>query len=145
MDILVIGTGMYVSGRGTEGFGTIMPSIIEWKRNGGDLNSIYMVGTNRKRSLEAFYKVEMLQKLAGVNVDLEVYPKIEDQNLFAYRKVLNFINKPACAIVAVPDHLHFEITKDCLNAGLHTLVVKPLTALISEAKSLIELAKKHNL
>jgi len=62
MDILVIGTGMYASGRGTEGFGTIMPSIVEWKRNGGDLNSIHMVETNKKRSLEAFYKVEKLRQ-----------------------------------------------------------------------------------
>ena len=69
MDILVIGTGMYVSGQGTDGFGTVLPSIIEWKRNGGDLNSIHMVGTNRKRSLEAFYKAEMLQKLTGEKWD----------------------------------------------------------------------------
>jgi len=34
---------------------------------------------------------------------------------------------PGCAIVAVPDHLHYEVTSACLEKGLHTLVVKPLT------------------
>ena len=32
MNIVIIGTGMYVSGRGTDGYGTILPAIIEWKR-----------------------------------------------------------------------------------------------------------------
>ena len=32
MKILVIGTGMYVTGRNTDGFGTILPSIIEFQR-----------------------------------------------------------------------------------------------------------------
>ena len=32
MKILVVGTGMYVTGRKTKGFGTIFPSIIEFQR-----------------------------------------------------------------------------------------------------------------
>ena len=32
MKILVIGVGMYVTGRGTNTFGTIFPSIIEFQR-----------------------------------------------------------------------------------------------------------------
>ena len=33
MKILVIGTGMYVSGRNTKQYGTIFPSIVEFQRN----------------------------------------------------------------------------------------------------------------
>ena len=33
MKILIIGTGMYVTGRNTDGYGTIFPSIIEFQRN----------------------------------------------------------------------------------------------------------------
>ena len=32
MRILIIGTGMYVTGRGTDGYGTIFPAIIEFQR-----------------------------------------------------------------------------------------------------------------
>ena len=52
---------------------------------------------------------------------------------------------PACAIVAVPDHLHYEVASACLEKGLHTLVVKPLTPTVKEARKLIFLAKKQNL
>ena len=33
MNIVVIGAGMNVCGRKTEGYGTIMPAICEWKKN----------------------------------------------------------------------------------------------------------------
>jgi len=46
LNIVVIGTGMYVSGRGTDGFGTILPSIIEWKRGGNSIGKVVLVGTN---------------------------------------------------------------------------------------------------
>ena len=45
----------------------------------------------------------------------------------SYLDVLDKIKLPGCAIVAVPDHLHYEVTSACLEKGLHTLVVKPLT------------------
>ena len=45
MTIVIIGNGMYVSGRGTKGYGTIMPAIFEYIRRGG--SSIKeIVGTN---------------------------------------------------------------------------------------------------
>ena len=30
IDIVVIGAGLYVCGKGTEGYGTILPAIFEW-------------------------------------------------------------------------------------------------------------------
>lgn len=32
LNILVIGTGMYTCGTGTETYGTVMPAVFEWKR-----------------------------------------------------------------------------------------------------------------
>ena len=60
-------------------------------------------------------------------------------------QILEQIELPGCAIVAVPDHLHFDVTSACLEKGLHTLVVKPLTPSVKEAKDLISLVKKKNL
>ena len=47
--------------------------------------------------------------------------------------------------VVVPTNLHYKVVKDCLNAGKHVLVEKPITSHSKEAKELIELAKKKNL
>ena len=35
INILIIGGGMYVAGRGTDSDGTIMPAVLEARRQGG--------------------------------------------------------------------------------------------------------------
>ena len=74
MKILIIGNGMYISGRGTNGFGTVMPGVLEYIRGGGDVIEVHMVGTNLKRSLAAASKVEELMQQAGVSLKLITYP-----------------------------------------------------------------------
>ena len=145
MKILIIGNGMYISGRGTNGFGTVMPGVLEYIRGGGDVIEVHMVGTNLKRSLTAASKVEELMRQAGVSVKLITYPDNVEKDKKAYKKVLNKIENLTCAIVSVPDNLHFSVTMDCLEAGLHTLVVKPLTPTVKEAKDLIKLATNKKL
>ena len=145
MNFIIIGTGMYVSGRSTDGYGTILPAIIEWKRNGGDLDKVLMSGTNRKHSIEALEKIKKLQEFTGVSIQIDIYPYDKEIDKHAYKHALDSIEKPACAIVAVPDHLHYDITKACLEAELHTLVVKPLTPTVKEAMELIGLAEKKKL
>jgi predicted dehydrogenase len=63
---------------------------------------------------------------------------------FAYRRILKELPRPACAIVVVPDHLHTPIAADVIRAGVHPLVVKPLTRSVREARELIELAENCN-
>ena len=46
------------------------------------------------------------------------------------------------AVVEVtPTHLHYSITKDILDAGLHCLLEKPFTLNLNEAEELVELAE----
>tara|TARA_B100000315_G_scaffold248246_1_gene277911 strand:+ start:91 stop:1239 length:1149 start_codon:yes stop_codon:yes gene_type:complete len=137
--------GMYVTGRGTDGYGTILPAISEWKRKRISDGKIIMVGTTGEHSQRALEKVNLLQEMTGVSMDIEVYPKSDENDPKAYIEVLDSIQQPACAIVAVPDHLHYEVTKDCLDAGLHTLVVKPLTPTVKETEKLIKLANEKTL
>jgi predicted dehydrogenase len=145
MNIVVIGTGMYVSGRRTDGYGTILPAVLEYKRAGGDVNEVHLIGTNRVHTFEAQAKAEDLMLRTGISVNLKTYPDDVEKDPDAYKKVLEKITSSACAIVAVPDHLHFEITRSCLEAGFHTLVVKPLTPTVKEAVKLIKLAESKNL
>jgi predicted dehydrogenase len=44
--------------------------------------------------------------------------------------------------VAVPTALHHQVASDCLRAGLHVLVEKPMTVTLAEADELIALATK---
>ena len=41
--------------------------------------------------------------------------------------------------------MHYEIAKECLEANIHTLIVKPLTPTYAEGLDLVNLAKKNRL
>jgi predicted dehydrogenase len=47
--------------------------------------------------------------------------------------------------IATPHHLHAPIALDCLRAGLHVFVEKPIANRISEADKMVEVAKAKNL
>ena len=145
MNIVVIGNGMYVSGRGTNGYGTVIPAILEYKRSGGKVTKVYIIGTNKNNSIEAKDKALSLIKETGVEIKLETYPNKERLNKNIYKEVLSKIAQPACAIIAVPDHLHFTVTKETLNSGFHSLVVKPFTTKLEDGKELCKLARNKNL
>ena len=44
---------MYVSGRGTDGYGTILPAISAFQKEMNSLSRVFIVGTNVQRTQEA--------------------------------------------------------------------------------------------
>jgi predicted dehydrogenase len=146
MNVLIIGNGVYVSGRGTDGFGTVLPAVLEHQRVFGNLDTVTLVGTQSEHAEEAKSKVQRLMELTNVSVNVDSLP-LENCNVRypakAYKEVLDRVSGPTCAIVVVPDHMHYEITRECLIKRLPTLVVKPLTTTVAEAKDLIYLCEKH--
>lgn len=47
--------------------------------------------------------------------------------------------------VVVPTQYHFAVARDCLEAGCHVLLEKPITQTVAEADALIALAAGHKL
>ncbi|MCQ9206937.1 MAG: Gfo/Idh/MocA family oxidoreductase [Omnitrophica bacterium] len=142
LNIVIIGAGMYVSGRGTDGYGTVMPAIGEWKRNNisGD---IQIVGTSRESVGIARNKIDELKRNMRVEIAIRYFPEDEDYNPRCFREVISKISKPAACIVCVPDNLHGEIAYFAAENGLHTLVVKPLAPTLEEVRALIEVQEKN--
>lgn len=142
--VLVIGTGMYVCGRNTDGFGTVLPVLAGAKAT-GLVRDIYVAGTSAEGIEIAQGKLAGLNARLGTRVEIKGFPDKDDgRNPFAYRKALSEIPRPACAIVVVPDHLHAAVAEDVIRAGLHLLVVKPLAPTLPEARRMVDLAKAHH-
>jgi len=59
-----------------------------------------------------------------------------------YRELLDAID---IASIVVPTEAHFEIARECLLAGVHVLVEKPITRTLEEADALIELEQRSGL
>ena len=56
-----------------------------------------------------------------------------------------WLGKIDAAVVAVPTQQHFAVVKDCLEAGVHALVEKPIATTLAEADGLLELARAKGL
>jgi predicted dehydrogenase len=63
-----------------------------------------------------------------------------------YRALLARVDARIEAVcVAVPTEKHHAVVRDCLEAGVHVLVEKPLSRTLHEADSLLELARAKGL
>jgi len=142
LNVLVVGAGMYVSGRGTAGYGTILPALYQAKRKG--LVKSVTVCATKKSSVDALKaKNKELSNLFKDFIEIKALPEAESWNKNAYLEALGKGDYD-CGIVAVPDHLHFEIGKSLIERGIHTLIVKPFTPDLNSAIELERLARSHN-
>lgn len=141
LNILVIGTGMYVCGRGTDGYGTVMPAIYEWKKENSH-GDVYITGTGSEGIAIAKEKLRELGHKTGLKISIKFFPEADKNTSDAYKEAIQEIPKPACAIVVVPDNLHREVAGAAIEGGLHTLVVKPLAPTLKEVTELIALQQK---
>ena len=57
----------------------------------------------------------------------------------------DLIGKVDAVSVSTPTSSHYEVAREFLKAGVHTLIEKPITLKLEEADELIDLARKNNL
>lgn len=81
---------------------------------------------------------------AVVDVDKEragqIAEKLGAQAYTDYREILDKVDMVS---IVTPTQQHAEVTSDCLAAGVHVLLEKPMTQTLDEAQSLIDLAQKN--
>lgn len=137
MRILVVGAGMYVTGRGTPDLGTVLPSLAQFHRR-HPLESVTVVALSNDPGPVATC-VARIEREMGVRLAVDYVPRAGTlAETLAGRRF-------DCAVVSVPDDLHHQVTTELLEQDLHCLVVKPLTPTLREARALVDLARKRGL
>jgi predicted dehydrogenase len=63
----------------------------------------------------------------------------------SYTDYHEILDKLDLVSIAVPTEHHFQVAQDCLDAGIHVLLEKPITSTPEEAQDLIDLAKHRQL
>lgn len=70
----------------------------------------------------------------------EVAAECQTTAFFDYSSLLEKVDLVS---IAVPTHDHFTVARDCLAAGRHVLIEKPITETVQEAEELISIAKAN--
>jgi predicted dehydrogenase len=68
----------------------------------------------------------------------------DDLKTMALNSIDELLPKVEAVSIVVPTQLHHDIAKQCLQAGKHVLLEKPMTTTLDEANELIALAKSNN-
>jgi len=93
---------------------------------------------------QKYAQLENVDLVAVVDSDRnranEIAAKYGVKALVDYAHVLSEIDLVS---IVVPPSRHYDITFDCLTAGVHTLVEKPVTETVDEAEKLIRLATER--
>ncbi len=63
----------------------------------------------------------------------------------AYTDYRELLQQADMVSIAVPTPFHFQVARDCLKAGCHILLEKPITQTVAEAEELIRLAADRGL
>lgn len=134
MKILVIGAGMYVTGRDGTGVGTILSSLAESSKTLpiAEVTVVAMRPENEPVVREAVERIN-----ATLGTSLVVRYRSIGGDAAVDIPALCTETRYDCGIVSIPDHLHFAYTKALLEAGVPPLVVKPLTPTLAEAQELV--------
>jgi len=72
----------------------------------------------------------------------QLYPSVEPTKDF--EKIVGDKEVDA-VVVATPVHLHYELAKKALQAGMHTFVEKPMTQTSEQSNELVQIAAKKGL
>lgn len=96
------------------------------------------MGQHHVRVLSSMKDVELVG-VADINVErgLETASKYKMRFFEDYCELLPYVE---AVCVAVPTRLHYAVGINCLLAGVHVLIEKPIAASISEAESLVNAA-----
>ena len=140
MNILVVGAGMYVTGRHTSGPGSALGSIGELSKT-LNIDSITVVSKSESSLNDVIRSRDIINKELNIDVSIE-FIALGDDSLNKLQDIIS-LNKYDCAIVALPDHLHYSFGKLLIENKIHCFFVKPLTPTLVESLDLVSLQRKN--
>jgi predicted dehydrogenase len=100
------------------------------------------MGQHHARVLSRLKDVELVG-VSDVNVELGLDTASKYRVRF-FEDYLSLIEHVDAVCVAVPTRLHHTVGMNCLHAGIHVLIEKPIAASIAEAESLVNAAAESN-
>ncbi|OKH18391.1 oxidoreductase [Hydrococcus rivularis NIES-593] len=100
------------------------------------------MGQHHTRVLSLLKDIELVG-ISDINVErgLDTASKYRVRFFENYLDLLPHVD---AVCIAVPTKLHYQVGIDCLHAGIHTLIEKPIAASIIEAESLVNAAAESN-
>jgi len=104
------------------------------------------IGKMGRYHLNLVPEIKNMQLVAISDIDKPHLDKLSAQlGVKGYTNYKDMLNEVDAITIAAPTQYHYSIAKDCLLAGKHLLIEKPITTDYDQARELFDLATKKEL
>ncbi|KAH8927224.1 D-galacturonic acid reductase [Atractiella rhizophila] len=149
--VSMIGSGEYTTGFVGSGaspsdkkIGVVGLTLFDLRRR-GKVGKLSIVGTSGSKfpSVREHFKKNIEDAYKGMDCSFESFPGDQEKDAEAYKKAIDQLPKGSAITIFTPDSTHFPIALYAIERGIHVLVTKPATQLLSHHQELIAAAEKH--
>ncbi|KXN89867.1 hypothetical protein AN958_04871 [Leucoagaricus sp. SymC.cos] len=151
LNVLMCGTGEYTTGwtgagasKSDKKIGVVGLTLFDLRRR-GKVDKLGMVGVNGKKFPDI--RQHLIQNIGNVYRDMDLqfdeFPKDGKVDPEAYKEAIDKLKPGDAVIIFTPDSTHYKIAIYAIERGIHVLVTKPATQLLSHHNELIAAAEKH--
>ena len=129
MKIIVIGAGMYVTGRNNSGVGTILSSLSQLSKE-VKIEKITVIASSKTSSKSVDDAMKRINKILNSSLKVEYYDLEQNtiESLFSN-------DDYDCTIIATPDNLHYQQALLSFKNNFHVLCVKPLLQILMKTEN----------
>ncbi|KAF9452606.1 NAD(P)-binding protein [Macrolepiota fuliginosa MF-IS2] len=151
LNVLMCGTGEYTTGwtgsgasKSDKKIGVVGLTLFDLRRR-GKVDKLGMVGVNGKKfpAIRQHLEQNIGQVYKGLDLEFDEFPKNGNVDPEAYKEAIDKLSPGDAVIIFTPDSTHYKIAIYAIEKGLHVLVTKPATQLLSHHNELIAAAEKH--
>jgi predicted dehydrogenase len=105
------------------------------------IEKVYILSRSAASSKHVDAAVAMINERLGIHLEVEFVVGADDAK--SSIDIACKCNTIDCAIICVPDALHYEYGKSILSRHIHCMIVKPFATKLADAENLYRLQKKN--
>lgn len=104
------------------------------------------VGHLGKEHARIYHELGDTVRLVGLcDADSSKKERADSLGVPFFKEPRQLLGQVDAVSIATPTSSHYKVAREFLNAGIHTLIEKPITLKLEEADELIEISQKKNL
>ena len=141
MKILVIGSGMYVTGRGNTGVGVLLTSILGWGKKNRREIQLHIISKSASSKDEVDAALVRISGALGVKAIVQFHTALSKANFDSFLIKERF----DAAFVATPDHTHYQYLISLAKHAVNFFTVKPVVETYQEHCEIVKVALTNKL
>ncbi|KAI9838032.1 MAG: hypothetical protein M1819_006186 [Sarea resinae] len=152
LNVCMIGTGEYTTGfvgtgasQSDKKIGVVALTMFDLRRR-GKVGKLSMVGTSGHKfpAIRQHLQKNISEVYNNLDVSFTSYPNDTASDPLAYKTAIDALSPGDAITIFTPDSTHYPIALYAIQRGIHVLITKPATQLLSHHLSLLAEARKHN-